>query len=85
MSLCAGLGVREHPSHVVIDIGDILRAVERSGALNSDKSAQCSEKNLLGGNLSQSSWVNLEVVLAALTREVGFTGGGDSDSGWETS
>ena len=77
-------GVRGHPSHVVIDIGDILRAVEGSGELNPDKSAQCSAKNLFEGNPSQSSWVNLEVVLAALTREVGFTGGGDSDSGWET-
>ena len=37
------------------------------------------KKNPFGGNLSQSSWVNLEMVVAALSREVGFTGGGLGD------
>ena len=65
-------GVRGHPSHVVIDIGDILRAVERSGALNSDRSAQCSEKEPLWGE--------------SITKQLGELGGGpccpDSGSGF---
>ena len=65
-------GVRGHPSHVVIDIGDILRAVERSGALNSDKSAQCSEWNPFREE--------------TITKQLGELGGGprcpDSGSGF---
>ena len=72
LSLCAVFGVRGLPSHVGIDIGDILTAVERSGTLNSDRSAQCSEKETLWGE--------------SFTKQLGELGGGprcpDSGSGF---
>ena len=50
LSLCAVFGVRGHPSHVVIDIGDVLRDRERS-ILTNQHNVQ--KKNLWGESFTK--------------------------------